>query len=524
MEPIRSTTTWLNATGRYSTVRGVQNSTPDSYANESLLVRVTNKEELKKYRFFRFQAEHSRQWLSRAIDTNAERSAPHEKIFHVEFVKKYSAYSIQGHTRMHLTCELNDRVTLDRMWARSFEMWQIEFDARGLVGLLSRRNRKFVIIKADTLVATADAFEAGSKWLLFADTSETCDQGFKIASGLNKKDAAIARETACWGVPPVAMLPSAPDMREVQFPLFGSPKPPKQLEPVDAKDHFDSVLIAQRTITNWASISGMTPLILADDELTPKLVEKVTKENGHRIKTWHPIKVDSHFEIQRRFSQPTYRGLFAKALQLFPEAPAVMYSNFDILYTPALSQTIRRVIEYTDNERERKLKAGLPYNVRGWLIVGQRVNVDVPVEWTIADAGDRWVDEILSFSKGGELFESDAEDYFVVSRGLFEWMKDIPDFVVGGVAFDNWIVNKVNVLANQGEAIVVDGTKTVTALHQNHGHNVKASHTEPKSVYNGHLAMREGWELGHTADALYATERLPDGRITVYDKHRLMYP
>jgi hypothetical protein len=514
--------------------------------------RLTAVAAFQKPRFVRLMESSSRQWLSRAIDTNVVASLPHEKIFLIAYSSKYKAYSIQGHTRMYLTCELNNRVTLDRMWARSFEMWHLSFDASGFLIVKSRRNQKFVRTVGavnDMLNADVGSDAEATKWAVFEEPTAACsgDVSGAAAKGASSKAALEAMRHACWaplagsGSPPgdgaTRRNASSAGRRPMLVPLFGSPKPLKVMAP-QGSETTDTFTIAQRTLMNWASIdASMPPLIFADDTGTQTLLDNLNHDvvvppvkgyAGNASAAWHrstPIRLEKQFEIHKHFNQPTYRGLFAAALQAYPDADAVMYSNSDILYTPALAETLRVVIDYVEREKARKLAAKLPYNVRGWMMVGQRVNHDVPADWSLAD-DPAWVDTIeRQFVNRGELFESDAEDYFIVSRGLLDWMK-LPEFIVGGVAFDNWLTNKVNKMAADGLAIEIDGSKTITALHQNHclGGNHKCSHAHEKSGFNQRLADQHGgWELGHTADAAYATDRRADGTMAVYDKHRLLY-
>ena len=465
----------------------------------------------------------------------SEESHTHEKIFKLKRVKteKHDGWAIQGHTRLHLTCELDNRVTLDRPWARGFEMWDFEFLASNQVVLKSLRNNKFITVFSDhqSLVANVDEATEATKWVMY------------IVQNCSSDDS-------CWG-PLVRNAPISDDaldeelkaIEKLSFPLFGSPKPVAKLEPTNADDPYDPFIIARRTLDNWGSIPGMTPVIYANDPNTIALVE-----DSNRFHPNQTIRIEEQFEIHTKFSQPTYRGLFSKTLKLFPDAPAIMYSNSDILYTPSVPETMRNVMKYVAKERRRISSIpGATYKVKGWMLVGQRINHNVPAEWQIRNQSSStfqrknkkskkkkatsahllpwWVDDIEDhFSNRGQLFQSNAEDYFIVSRDLFDWDKEIGDFVVGGVAFDNWIVARAVRMALRGEAIVVDTSKTITALHQNHGSDVKDSHKHPKSIYNSHLAAKTGGVSGgKTADAAYATERRPDGTITVYDKHRLLY-
>ena len=99
-----------------------------------------------------------------------------------------------------------------------------------------------------------------------------------------------------------------------------------------------------------------------------------------------------------------------------------------------------------------------------------------------------------------------------MSRNLFKWKK-MPDFVVGGAAFDNWLVADV---VHSGRALVVDITRTATVVHQDHDKGrkcgSKCSLMTPKSTYNSQLAKKNGGTArGTTLDAPYATVRTHAG-------------
>jgi hypothetical protein len=494
---------------------------------------VTTAADVRHGTFYQLQHSLTGTWLAKTSDSGTDSlDSATERTFFLEYSNKHSAWSIQSHLRTYLAYELSFDISIDRLRAKSFEMWLLEFATDGSMLLKSKRLQKYVTVGGvghDQLFANGNTAAEAARWVLLREPSPQCNRGDKDFD-VPKKDLLERLRSSCWG--PEGHLKAAPQTRSsaakfsnATVPVFGSPKPLAQLSPKDANDKYDTFIISNRTLHNWAMIDGVEPFLLADDGGNQELVKRVNAGAG----IVHKIALQtSGFELHKEpsYEQPTYRGLFDAALRRFPDALAVMYSNSDILYTPSLVETVRSVASYVDRERERMKRRGVPYNVKGWMIVGQRVNHDIPPSWNL-DASGRWVDTVEGeFAKQGDLFESDAEDYFIVSRGLFDWMKDIPDFVVGGVAFDNWITNKVNVMASRGEAIEVDGSKTIIAVHQNHGGDPKKSHEHPKSVYNSHLAARNGgWTLGHTADALYATERRAvDGIVTVYDKHRLLYP
>jgi hypothetical protein len=590
--------------------------------------------------FFALREVTSRKFLSRTSDTNVPTSRFKDKIFAVEFVPEHSAWTLKGRTRMYLTSETNNRVTVDRLWARSFERWTFEFDnkvsdgsspgafdaedvATGAFRLKACRNSKYVSVFKDgrSLETQTDNPAPAARWQLFPVTSCNNDVdcwgpeaspfggggggGHRHGKKGKKQNVKVPAGGDSNKAPPPTPARGAllerqtlPEFLNVQFPLFGSPKPLPSTQPKDASDAFDTVTIARRTIENWASINGMIPVMFSTDTTTISIVNEINARYEEHMKqlirdgcvagrnstanaAQEPFAsfrksmtaLHTDFELHATYKQPTYRGLFKRAFELYPDAPAVMYSNGDILYSPTLAQTIRRVASYFETEKRRAASAGVRFTPRGWMVVGQRINKVVPAAFamregyadaaaaatandrTAADATEagpglltcaglrqlekvqqlatrndstlqlqpRWVTDVENLAATGELFQSDAEDFFVVSRGLFDWAT-MPDFVVGGVAFDNWITGKVVHMALDGEAIIVDAVKTITALHQNDAKNIKKSHQSPKSQYNFDLAVRlGGWRDGHTSDAPLATERLEDGTVTVYDKHALLF-
>jgi hypothetical protein len=475
--------------------------------------------------FFVLQDSESGRYLSRALDTNVVASEAHEKVFRITFVDKYSALAIKGHTRMHLTNELSNKITVDRPWARGYEMWAFEQHAGGkdLFVLRSIRNHMLVAHgehDAGALVAEDDQVAHAIKWRVFrvtsCDSEDSCwgkETAFAASPGAKPGKKAKKGKKAVTEAP-AAADPVAAAAREHAlmqrlaaagpFPIIGSPKPLKSDAPLRHDDPWDAITISARTMTNWASIPGLVTLQLTDDDMTLRVIARLNAQAangtrgavlpaGERAACGAPLTRIQHnekTEVHPTYKQPTYRGLFHRGLELFPDAPCVMFSNGDILYTPSLTQTIQRVIEFMADKKAAEVRAGRKWHDR-WMIVGQRINHEVPAAFDIDDDAaasarrkadptaigkaractggfPHWVRELETYAGQGKIFQSDAEDYFIVSRKLFDWMK-LPDFIVGGVAFDNWITAKVARMALKGEAVLVDATKTVTALHQNHG-------------------------------------------------------
>lgn len=69
----------------------------------------------------------------------------------------------------------------------------------------------------------------------------------------------------------------------------------------------------------------------------------------------------------------------------------------------------------------------------------------------------------------GTLFTANAQDYFTLSRNTFNWKSEVPPFVIGRPAYDNWLVSH----AYKAWYIdLIDVTYTVAAMHQTDEHGV----------------------------------------------------
>jgi hypothetical protein len=216
----------------------------------------------------------------------------------------------------------------------------------------------------------------------------------------------------------------------------------------------------------------------------------------------------------------TYRGVFAMAERLIedPHRDYVIFSNADISYSPgSFSPVVRRLTA---------LRAKLPIHTAHVFVTGRRSNCDVPGSrsWESGSDADNWLRSLEV--RRCVLFGDDAQDYFLVSPNMFRWdagatawthalhpdqivhgrpfraLVDVPPLVVGSIAFDNWLVSQAN---KRPDALTVDATPAVTALHLNHGADDRASHHKPSSVYNSRLAHEAGgWSKGKTSVAGYA--------------------
>jgi hypothetical protein len=172
--------------------------------------------------------------------------------------------------------------------------------------------------------------------------------------------------------------------------------------------------------------------------------------------------------------------MFARA-QAIARHDVLCYSNCDILFLHDFCVALERVLAAH----------------KEFLMVGRRWDTEIaaPCDFNKPDWPIRIRELALHTNKQRT---PDWIDYFVFSRGLFV---DLPPLVVGRVHWDNWTVWK----ALEMKKPVVDASREVTAVHQNHDYR---HHPQGKAgVWHGEEAganyrLAGGWRhLRTIADA-----------------------
>jgi hypothetical protein len=206
--------------------------------------------------------------------------------------------------------------------------------------------------------------------------------------------------------------------------------------------------------------------------------------------------------------------MFARA-QAIARHDILCYSNCDIIFLHDFCVALERVLAVH----------------KEFLMVGRRWDTEIaaPCDFSAPDWPVRMRELALQTNKQRT---PEWIDYFVFSRGLFA---ELPPLVVGRVFWDNWTVWK----ALEMKKPVVDASRMVTAVHQNHDYR---HHPQGKAgVWYGEEAganyrLAGGWRhLRTIADAkevLRADELKPNtarywaavkryvrqaGRIVLYD-------
>jgi hypothetical protein len=544
---------------------------------------------------------------------------PRYSLFKVAYSAEYNGVSFQNTvTGTFLSRQLDGAVALDRIQAKSFEHWKLEWD-EGWEGIR---------IKAATEDNLFLRWKAGEPFTLSVrhssegpGTSATTPEGQqdpadvdRVATGVKKgakrKPNALERETLFTisdATQAFLMLePGEEIVTEVakpgKLPSDGSVAPhgPAEAKPLHVvlttttkplskmssqeKIHFFFVLVhwvgmarAPHTLDiiicweNDAAVKEFASELRGDEEGV-----KLGHEDLSRLKRSGNLHHRTDCETHPKFPNiPTYRGMFAVAKEfgqkdsssdptegkLTSSDPRLVigYANADIVFQPLeLEQTLEAVLGFRDQlsatrqpengqkgntTREKKSKLSTTKASRQtpqFLVTGRRRNCPPKLNGTDeTPLSQRWFD--LSGGRSSKadhgdtdgadhsaescvLFGEDAQDYFFTSPDLFDWAPGsttMPPLVVGGIAFDNYLVSQANKLSN---AFVVDATATLSSYHIDHGASRFDSHKDPKSLFNSKLAHESGgWSRGKVSLNSFSTlPTLPGwGKVIVYERHVL---
>lgn len=170
------------------------------------------------------------------------------------------------------------------------------------------------------------------------------------------------------------------------------------------------------------------------------------------------------------FGTPLVPDLFNKASSL-AKTKVLAYVNSDIILMDDFMEGVSRVSSSHNS----------------FLLVGQRWDLCItePIDYS----SPRWREELIQeTNRNGILHYETGLDYFVHTKGFWTGM---PPFALGRCAWDNWLmmqpVNK--------EKTVIDGTRFINAIHQEHGY--------------GHVGGRES--------AFYGMEAKRNRAMAVYN-------
>lgn len=194
-------------------------------------------------------------------------------------------------------------------------------------------------------------------------------------------------------------------------------------------------IIQANAIQSWLSLRPECEVILFGNE-------EGTTEVASRFGIRHIAEVACN-----EYGTPLISYMFRVA-QDTANHQIMCYVNADVILTSDFLPAIRQV------QRQ------------SFLLVGQRWDVDLrePVDFAKPD----WEAYLRArVIKEGKIHPKSGIDYFVFPRGLYH---SIPPFAIGRGGWDNWLVYQARLL----KAPVIDATKAITVVHQNHdyGHHL----------------------------------------------------
>lgn len=150
------------------------------------------------------------------------------------------------------------------------------------------------------------------------------------------------------------------------------------------------------------------------------------------------------------------------------------------------------------------LKAAQRVGKNSFLMIGQRRDIEIKESLDFQKAG--WEEDLKEkVYKEGRLHGISGIDYFIFPKGLYS---NLPPLAVGRPGWDNWLIYHTR----SRKIPVIDATRTVMVVHQNHGHaehegGEKGFWEGPEAKRNAQLAGRD-----HAFTMEYATDLLtPSG-------------
>ncbi len=148
---------------------------------------------------------------------------------------------------------------------------------------------------------------------------------------------------------------------------------------------------------------------------------------------------------RNEYGTPLISSLFEEA-EKAAEAETMCYVNGDIIFIQDFMEGIDTVLSSRPNV----------------LMVGRRWNLDIREPLTFEEGWQRSLASLVAMK--GKLYPYFAIDYFVFPRN---GLGKIPPFAIGRPAWDNWVIYQ----ARSSDMTVIDMTRMVTVIHQNHDYS-----------------------------------------------------
>lgn len=225
--------------------------------------------------------------------------------------------------------------------------------------------------------------------------------------------------------------------------LFGLPKPMKGHDAVTQRNSIES----------WVRLKPKPEVVLVgSDEGVSELAQELDASHVPEVGV-------------NELGTPLVNEIF-KAAEEHIDGDVYAYINADIILMDNFIGSINALLQ----QQKR------------FLMVGRRWNIDQTelIDFSDKDWQTKLRDKVV---QEGFIYPTGGVDYFVYTKGLFS---EIPPFAVGRTVWDNWLVWDP---LSRNEA-VVDSTRTVLAVHHNHGYeHVVGPKDDPMRAWGGEEAQ-----------------------------------
>lgn len=231
-------------------------------------------------------------------------------------------------------------------------------------------------------------------------------------------------------------------------------------------------VIQRNAMRSWAALPGCEILVFGAEDGC----DDIAAELGA-----------THLDVARSgYGTPLVSDMFARA-RTSARMPVLCFANADLILTSSLLAAVRRVRGHR------------------FVLVGQRWDVDIRDE---LEFGADWEAGLLRrVREEGRLHPPAGSDYFAYPADV-EW--EMPPFAIGRVAWDNWALHRARRLSLD----VIDATKVVVAVHQDHAYTqaqrpLGAIHESPEAIENLRLLDGGFATLYHASHVLTRRWLLP---------------
>ncbi|UOD35546.1 hypothetical protein DSN97_04270 [Deferribacteraceae bacterium V6Fe1] len=199
--------------------------------------------------------------------------------------------------------------------------------------------------------------------------------------------------------------------------------------PKDFSDEFE--IIQFNSINSWLDLSVENEVYLLCDNNFKKyqFPTKVKYIKGLEYTEHNKPCLKSAFELIKNNINANY----------------IVFVNSDIILLDNFSKVAKKIIEEIKED---------------FLVVGKRININIQNKIDFRDI--HWWDKIFNIGKESKEDTELSIDYFFFHRNFLN--DRFPKLSIGGMYWDNWLISK----AFRDKLILVDVSKAITALHQNH--------------------------------------------------------